>query len=73
MTSAQLLRHDRSHRGRGRAPGGSHRGRCLPRLIEPEELTLFSDRLDDARDYERTLRDFVLARDLTHSADDYDS
>ena len=43
------------------------------RLIAPQELNLFSDRLDDARDYETTVRDFALLRDLTLSADDYNS
>jgi hypothetical protein len=43
------------------------------RLITPDALALFSDRLDDERDYERTLRDFLLAHDQTRSADEYDS
>jgi hypothetical protein len=50
-------------------------GRVLraPRFIAPQELNLFSDRLDDARERESTVRDFALLRDLTLSADDYNS
>jgi hypothetical protein len=44
-----------------------------PRLIASQELNLFSDRLDDARERESTVRDFALLRDLTLSADDYNS
>jgi hypothetical protein len=44
-----------------------------PRFIAPQELNLFSDRLDDARERESTVRDFALLRDLTLSADDYNS
>jgi len=43
-----------------------------PRPIAPEALTLFSERMDDERDYENTVRDFILLHDLTHSADDFD-
>jgi hypothetical protein len=44
-----------------------------PRAIAPEALALFSDRMDDAQDYESTVRDFALVHDLTNSADDFDS
>jgi len=54
-----------------------HRGMRLvgraPRPVAPEALTLFSERMDDERDYENTVRDFILLHDLTHSADDFDS
>jgi len=73
MTSAQLLRHDRPHLGRNGPPTRSHRGWCLPRLVEPEELTLFSDRIDHAREYESTVRDFIRLHDLALSTDGYDS
>jgi hypothetical protein len=51
-------------------PGGVSRA---PRLIAPHDLNLFSDRLDEAREHESTVRDFALLRDLTLSADDYNS
>jgi len=73
MTSAHLVGHAHSRHGRGRVtkrPGGILRP---PRLIAPQELNLFSDRLDDARERESTVRDFALLRDLTLSADDYNS
>ena len=73
MTSANLVRHEHSYAGRGHAL--KRRGRIFraPRLIPPHELNLFSDRLDDARERESTVRDFALLRDLTLSADDYNS
>ena len=49
------------------------RGSHAPRLIAPHDLNLFSDRLDDARERESTIRGFALLRDLTFSADDYNS
>ena len=73
MTSAHLVGHAHSYRGSSRATkrhGGVSRAR---RLIAPQELNLFSDRLDDARERESTVRDFALLRDLTLSADDYNS
>ena len=73
MTSVQLLRHDRHHPGRSGAPRRPHRGWWLPRPIEPEELTLFSERIDHEREYESTVRDFVRLRDLALSTDGYDS
>jgi len=73
MTSAQLLRHDRPHPGRSGAPRRFHRGWSLPRLIEPEELTLFSERIDHEREYESTVRDFLRLHDLELSTDGYDS
>lgn len=73
MRTTQLAGHGRPHPVRGR--GMRHSGRVLraPRAIAPERLTLFSDRLDDARDYESTVRDFVVVHDRTLSADDYGS
>jgi hypothetical protein len=52
----------------------THGRRALraPRAIAPEALSLFSDRLDDVRDYESTMRDFVAVHDRTLSADDTD-
>jgi hypothetical protein len=73
MTSAHLVGHAHPYRGRGCAmkrPGGVSRA---PRLIAPHELNLFSDRLDDARERESTVRDFALLRDLALSADDYNN
>ena len=71
MRTAQAVRHGPPHWIHGRR-GVRHGGRAR-RAIAPEALTLFSDRLDDARDYESTVRDFVLLHDLAHSADDFDS
>lgn len=71
MTSAHLVGHAHPYSGRGRAlkrPGRSWRA---PRLIAPHELSLFCDRLDDAREYEGTVRGFALLHELALSADDY--
>ena len=73
MTSAHLGGHAHSYRGRGGATTRHGRALRAPRLIAPQELNLFSDRLDDARERENTVRDFALLRDLTLSADDYNS
>ena len=73
MTSAHPVGHAHPYRGRGRAIKRHTRVSLTQRLIEPQELYLFSDRLDDAREYESTVRDFALLRDLTVSADDYNS
>ena len=73
MTSAHLVGHPHSYRGRGRATKRHDQVSRAPRLIAPRELNLFSDRLDDARERESTVRDFALLRDLTLSADDYNS
>lgn len=73
MTSAHFHGHGRPQPGRGRAmrhPGRRARGQ---RLIAPDEIALFSERLDNERDYENTVRDFVQLHDLAHSADLYDS
>ena len=73
MTSAHLVRHEHPYAGRGHAL--KRRGRMFraPRLIPPHELNLFSDRLDDAREYEGTVRDFSLLHDLALSAEDYNN
>ena len=73
MTSAHLVGHAHPYRGRGRAMKRHGRIWRAPRLIAPYDLNLFSDRLDDARERESTVRDFALLRDLTLSADDYNS
>ena len=73
MTSAHPVGHAHPYRVRGRAIKRHARVSLTQRLIEPQELNLFSDRLDDAREYESTVRDFALLRDLTVSADDYSS
>lgn len=73
MISAHLVGHAHSYRGRARATNRLGRVSHAPRLIAPQELNLFSDRLDDARERESTVRDFALLRDLTLSADDYNS
>jgi len=61
------------YRGRGRALKRHGRVSRAPRHIAPQDLNLFSDRLDDARERESTVRGFALLRDLTLSADDYNS
>ena len=73
MISAHLVGHAHSYRGRARAAKRLGRVSHAPQLIAPQELNLFSDRLDDARERESTVRDFALLRDLTLSADDYNS
>jgi len=73
MGTAQLVGHAHPYRGRGRATTRHSRVLRAPRFIAPQELNLFSDRLDDARERESTVRDFALLRDLTLSADDYNS
>lgn len=71
MRTAQAVRHGHPHVIHGRR--GMMHGARAPRAIAPEALALFSDRMDDARDFESTVRDFVHLHDLTHSADDFDS
>lgn len=73
MRLAHVHVHHRAQPARHRAARHPGRGLRAPRRIAPQALALFSDRLDDARDYESTLRDFVLVHDLTRSADSYDS
>jgi hypothetical protein len=73
MTSAHLVGHAHSYRGRGRTMKRLGRVSRVPRLIAPHELNLFSDRLDDARERESTVRGFALLRDLVLSADDYNN
>lgn len=74
MRTAHAVRHGHPHPLPGRR-GMRDVGSAVraPRAIAPEALTLFSDRLDDAQDYESTVRDFILVHDLTHSADEFDS
>lgn len=73
MTSAHPLRHDRHHPGQVRAPRHPGRRWILPPLAQPEELELFSDRIDHAREYESTVRDFVVLRDRELSDEVYSS
>ena len=73
MAFAYLVGHGHPYRGRGRAMKRHGRVSRAPRHIAPQDLNLFSDRLDDARERESTVRDFALLRDLTLSADDYNS
>ena len=73
MTSAHLVGHAHSYRGHGRSTKRHGRVLRAPRFIAPHDINLFSDRLDDARERESTVRDFALLRDLTLSADDYNS
>jgi hypothetical protein len=73
MTSAHLVGHAHSYRGRGHATKRHGRVSRAPRLIAPHEFNLFSDRLDDAREYEGTVRDFALLHELALSAEDYNS
>ncbi len=73
MRAAHLVGNPHPYRGRGHAMRRHGRVLRAPRLIAPHDLNLFSDRLDDARERESTVRDFALLRDLTLSADDYNS
>jgi len=73
MAFAYLVGHGHPYRGRGRAMKRHARVSRTQRLTAPHDLNLFSDRLDDARERESTVRDFALLRDLTLSADDYNS
>ena len=73
MGTAYLVGHAHPYRGRGGAMKRPGRGSHAPRLIAPHDLNLFSDRLDDARERESTIRGFALLRDLALSADDYNS
>jgi hypothetical protein len=43
------------------------------RPAEPQELEMFSDRLDDAAEYQKIIKDFVSVHDAVCSADEYDS
>jgi len=61
------------YRGRGRALKRHGRVSRAPRHIAPQDLNLFSDRLDDARERESTVRGFALLRDPALSTDDYNS
>ena len=74
MRTAQAVGHSHPHPLHGRR--ATKDGWCAlraPRAVAPEALALFSDRVDDARDYESTVRDFVAVHDRTVSADDTDS
>ena len=73
MTSVHPVEHCRPHLGRSRAVKHPGRRAWAPRAIEPDELALFSERLDHEREYESTMRDFVLLHDRELSADDYNS
>ena len=73
MISVHLTGRHRPHPGRSRVMKHTGRRARAPRAIAPDALTLFSDRIDDARDYESTVRDFVVVHDRTLSADDYNS
>jgi len=39
----------------------------------PQELEVFSDRLDEAAEYQEIIKDFVSVHDAVCSADDYNS
>lgn len=41
------------------------------RLAQMDELCLFSDRLDDAADYERIVKEFATLHDEARSADSF--
>ena len=73
MNSAHLAGHDRHHARRASTMKRPGRAGGAPRSAAPDEFTLFSDRLDDAREYENTVRDFALVREQVLSADDYNS
>ncbi len=73
MGTAHFVGHAHPYRGRGRVMKRHGRVLRAPRLIAPHDLNLFSDRLDDARERESTVRDCALLRDLVRSADDYNS
>jgi hypothetical protein len=73
MTSAHLVGHAHPFPGRGRAIKRPGRILRAPRPFAPHELSLFSDRLDDALEYESTVRDFALLYELVLSAEGYNS
>jgi hypothetical protein len=73
MGAAHFAGHAHPYRGRGRVIKRHARASRTQRLLAPQDINLFSDRLDDARERESTVRDFALLRDLTLSADEYNS
>lgn len=55
----------------------SARGRTSPARVAAEhesdaELALFSDRLDEAAEFQKIIHDFVCAHEAQRAADDYD-
>jgi hypothetical protein len=72
VISTHLVGHYRPHPGRSRVMKHRRHVRA-PRAIAPDELALFSERLDHEREYESTVRDFVQMHDRVLSADDYNS
>lgn len=54
----------------GRVHRAASRGR---RPAEPQELEMFSDRLDDVAEYQKIIKDFVSVHDAVCAIDDYNS
>jgi hypothetical protein len=73
MISAHLARRCRPQSWRSRAMKHTGRRARAPRAIGPDELSLFSERLDHEREYESTVRDFVLLHDRVLAAEDFNS
>ena len=73
MTSAHLVGHPHPYPGRGRVMKRAGPDSRAPRLVAPHELSLFSDRLDDALEYESTIRDFAVLHERVLCAKDYNS
>lgn len=67
------LKRTHVHAVRSRVARGHRAGSYMRRPAEPQELEMFSDRLDDAAEYQKIIKDFVLVHDAVCSADDYDS
>jgi hypothetical protein len=68
-----LVGHAHRYAGRGHALKRPARIFRAPRLVAPHDLSLFSDRLDDARERESTVRDFALLHEQALSVDNYNN
>jgi len=73
MISAHLVGRYRPHPGRNRTVKHTGRRARAPRAIAPDDLALFSERLDHEREYESTVRNFVLLHDRAHAAEEFNS
>jgi hypothetical protein len=73
MISARLAGRCRPQPLRSRATKHTGRRARAMRAIAPDDLALFSERLDHEREYESTVRDFVLLHDRVLSAEDFNS
>jgi len=59
------------HPSRGGMGGAFRAAPRMPRLSGPQDLELYSSRLDEAVEYESILRDFECARDEALGAERY--